>query len=73
MLPIGAGIGLPDVLEVVQEEVMTVEMPMYNVVLLDDDDHTYDYVIEMLGHVFGHSIERAYQMACEVEIGRAHV
>lgn len=59
--------GLPDVLEVVQTEEVTVEMPLYNVVLLDDDHHTYDYVIELLGHVFGHSLERAYQMACEVD------
>ena len=34
----------------------------YNVVLLDDDDHTYDYVIEMLMHVFGHSIEEKAAM-----------
>lgn len=60
-------IELPDVLEVVQESEVTLHMPLYHVVLLDDDDHTYDYVIEMLGHVFGHSIERAYQMACEVD------
>lgn len=58
---------LPEVEEIVQSETVTVEMPLYNVVLLDDDSHTYDYVIEMLGHVFGHSIERAYQMACEVD------
>jgi ATP-dependent Clp protease adaptor protein ClpS len=66
-LPYIAAVTLPDVKEVVQEEVLTVEMPLYHVILLDDDHHTYDYVIEMLGHVFGHSIERAYQMACEVD------
>ncbi|MFN8393640.1 MAG: ATP-dependent Clp protease adaptor ClpS [Bacteroidia bacterium] len=62
-----AGITLPDVQEIEQTEVLTLEVPLYNVVLLDDDHHTYDYVIEMLGDVFGHSIERAYQMACEVD------
>lgn len=41
--------------------------PRWHVVLLNDDDHTYDYVIEMLMRLFGHSIERAYQMACEVD------
>jgi ATP-dependent Clp protease adaptor protein ClpS len=41
--------------------------PLWHVVLLDDDDHTYDYVIEMLGKVFGHSLETAFQMACEVD------
>lgn len=41
--------------------------PMYNVVLIDDDDHTYQYVIEMLSSVFGHPFETAYLMACEVD------
>ncbi len=41
--------------------------PLWHVVLLDDDDHTYEYVVEMLGRVFGHSRERAYHMACEVD------
>jgi ATP-dependent Clp protease adaptor protein ClpS len=41
--------------------------PLYHVVLLDDDDHTYDYVIEMLGKLFGHSRETAFRMACEVD------
>jgi ATP-dependent Clp protease adaptor protein ClpS len=43
------------------------KLPPFNVVLLDDDDHTYDYVIEMLQKLFGHSKERAYQMAKEVD------
>ena len=42
-------------------------IPRYNVVLLDDDDHTYEYVIEMLRKLFGHSHEMAFQMACEVD------
>lgn len=42
-------------------------LPPYNVVLLDDDDHTYSYVIEMLGKLFGYSEQRAYQMAKEVD------
>lgn len=41
--------------------------PLWNVVLLDDDDHSYAYVIEMLGRLFGHSRTRAYQMACDVD------
>jgi ATP-dependent Clp protease adaptor protein ClpS len=39
----------------------------WHVILLNDDDHTYDYVIEMLGAVFGHDVERAYRHACEVD------
>ena len=34
-------------------------LPPYNVVLLDDDDHSYEYVILMLKRVFGHSINKA--------------
>jgi ATP-dependent Clp protease adaptor protein ClpS len=49
------------------EEVLTVLIPQYHVVLLDDDEHTYDYVIEMLMDVFGHSLEKAYLMACKVD------
>jgi len=41
--------------------------PPYQVVLLDDDDHTYEYVIEMLGKLFGYSVPRALGMAKEVD------
>jgi ATP-dependent Clp protease adaptor protein ClpS len=41
--------------------------PLWHVILLDDDDHTYEYVIEMLCKLFGHSQEIAYRMACEVD------
>lgn len=48
--------------------------PRHNLILLDDDDHTYEYVIEMLGAIFGHSVEKAYQLAREVDAsGRAIV
>jgi ATP-dependent Clp protease adaptor protein ClpS len=46
----------------------------WHVVLLDDDEHTYDYVVEMLGAVFGHTRPTAYRMAVEVDrTGRAIV
>jgi ATP-dependent Clp protease adaptor protein ClpS len=41
--------------------------PMYSVVLLDDDEHTYEYVIEMLCEIFFVSVETAYRNACEVD------
>jgi ATP-dependent Clp protease adaptor protein ClpS len=41
--------------------------PLYNVVLLDDDDHTYAYVIEMLVTTFLISAQRAFQHAVEVD------
>jgi ATP-dependent Clp protease adaptor protein ClpS len=42
-------------------------IPLYSVVLLDDNDHTYDYVIEMLQKIFIISLDRAYQHAEEVD------
>jgi ATP-dependent Clp protease adaptor protein ClpS len=46
-------------------------LPPFNVVLLDDDDHSYEYVIEMLASVFGYPAERGFQLAKEVdETGR---
>lgn len=41
--------------------------PRFNVVLLDDNDHTYEYVIEMLGKVFAYSEQKAFTMAEEVD------
>ena len=40
---------------------------LFHVVLLDDDEHTYDYVIEMLQKLFAHSTELAFQHAVEVD------
>jgi ATP-dependent Clp protease adaptor protein ClpS len=46
--------------------------PRYHVILWDDDDHSYDYVIEMMMELFSHSKERGYQIAKEVDTtGRA--
>ena len=43
-------------------------------VLLNDDDHTYEYVIEMLKALFGHPVEKGYQLAKVVDTkGRAVV
>ena len=43
------------------------KIPRYNVVLLDDDDHSYEYVVEMLTKLFGHSAITAFKMACIVD------
>src|SRR5262245_59450279 len=48
-------------------EEKTRRQPPYNVVLLNDDDHTFEYVIVMLQQLFGHPPERGYQMAVEVD------
>ncbi len=44
----------------------TKKQPPYHVVLLNDDDHSFEYVIAMLQQLFGHPPERGYQMAMEV-------
>jgi len=41
--------------------------PVFNVVLLDDDSHTYDYVIEMLTKLFFMTETQAFQKAVEVD------
>lgn len=40
----------------------------WNVVLLDDNSHSYDYVIEMLGDIFGYEPIKAYGFAIEVDM-----
>lgn len=48
------------------------KQPRYHVILWDDDDHSYDYVIRMMQELFGHEIERGYEIAVEVDTsGRA--
>jgi ATP-dependent Clp protease adaptor protein ClpS len=42
-------------------------LPPYNVVLLDDNDHSFEYVIFMLKAIFGHPPEKGYKMAVEVD------
>ena len=41
--------------------------PLYNVVLIDDDEHTYHYVIAMLCRIVGVDFEMAYLMARAVD------
>ncbi len=39
----------------------------WNVVLLDDDDHTFAYVIGMLVSVCGHAVDHALKLAKDVD------
>src|SRR4029453_14933413 len=50
--------------EVIEREQL---VPLYRVVLLDDNDHTYDYVIEMLQKIFIFTLNQAYRHAEEVD------
>jgi ATP-dependent Clp protease adaptor protein ClpS len=54
-------ITLPDVRE--QEEVKVKRQPPYHVILLNDDDHTFEYVITMMQVLFGYPRERGQQIA----------
>jgi ATP-dependent Clp protease adaptor protein ClpS len=48
--------------------------PRYNVILWNDDDHTYQYVIAMMMQLFGHTLEKGLQIASNVDTqGRAIV
>jgi ATP-dependent Clp protease adaptor protein ClpS len=51
----------------IDDATATLRIPLFHVVLLDDNDHTYDYVIEMLMAVFGHTAAKAMSMAVTVD------
>jgi ATP-dependent Clp protease adaptor protein ClpS len=53
----------PDVSATRDEELT----PLYNVVLLDDNEHTYDYVVEMLVKLFLFTEAKAFRHAVEVD------
>jgi len=57
-----------------EEETRSRRQPPYHVILVNDDDHTYDYVIVMLQELFGHPVEKGFLLAKEVDkSGRAIV
>ena len=41
--------------------------PRYHVVLWDDDDHSYEYVILMMRQLFGHSFSTGFELAKTVD------
>ena len=54
---------IPDVEDDVSERLQS----LYHVILLNDEDHTYDYVVEMLQKLFGFTEARAFSHAVEVD------
>jgi len=57
-----------------QEKQKPKRQPRYQVILWDDDEHTYAYVIVMLMDLFGYPPEKGYQIARQVDTqGRAVV
>ena len=62
------------IVTVVSPKLETRLLPRWNVILWDDDQHTYAYVQAMMIELFGHSPQRAYLIAEEVDTsGRAIV
>lgn len=59
-----SGPSTPLLLPDLEDEVQL--LPPYNVVLHDDDDHTFEYVIEMLRAVFGFPVEKGFRHAVAV-------
>jgi ATP-dependent Clp protease adaptor protein ClpS len=49
------------------DEISTKRQPPYNIVLHDDDDHTFDYVIAMLQELFHHTKTKSTQLAKELD------
>jgi ATP-dependent Clp protease adaptor protein ClpS len=41
----------------------TKRQPPYNVIVLNDEEHTFEYVIEMLAKLFGHSRSKGESIA----------
>ena len=52
----------------------TKRLPPYNVIILNDEDHTFPYVIELLIKLFGHSLPVAESLTLQIHLrGRAVV
>ena len=51
----------------VEDETSDQVQPLYHVILLNDEDHTYDYVVEMLVKIFGMTESKALSHAVEVD------
>ncbi len=39
----------------------------FHLILLDDNDHTYQYVVEMLGRIFGYGKDKSFALAALVD------
>ena len=62
----------PVVKKEIQQNQRPKRQPRYHVILWDDDDHSYDYVIVMMRQLFGHTMERGFKIAENVDnAGRA--
>ena len=52
----------------------TRRQPPYNVVILNDEEHSFEYVIELLGKIFRHGLTTAERLTWRIHLsGRAVV
>jgi ATP-dependent Clp protease adaptor protein ClpS len=57
-----------------QNTTRTRRQPPYNVIILNDEEHTFEYVIELLVKLFGHSLTLAETLTWRIHnTGRAIV
>lgn len=57
-----------------REETHTRRVPPYNVILENDDHHSMEFVIAVLGKALGYSLERSFQLMMQAHTtGRAVV
>jgi ATP-dependent Clp protease adaptor protein ClpS len=66
----------PDVATITEprEETRTRRVPPYNVILENDDHHSFEFVVQVLVKALGYSLERAFQLTEQAHTtGRAVV
>ena len=65
----GTTVAVPDIDEATrQHDEETTELDrLYHVILLDDNDHSYEYVVEMVMKIFHYTEARAFRHAVEVD------
>ena len=62
----------PEVITRKEKKKKPKKQPRFNVILWDDTDHSYEYVVLMMKQLFRHPIETGFQIAKEVDTsGRA--
>lgn len=64
----GAAVAEPEVArEAAPKRTPPKKQPRYHVILWNDDDHTYEYVIRMMKDLFAHPPEKGFKIALEVD------
>ena len=61
-------VSVKTITETAKEEKSSAQtQPLYHAIILNDEDHTYDYVVEMLVKIFKMSDAEAFSHAVEVD------